>query len=112
VDSKPSNTLRGLIRDIAVETRDAHLPRVHLQDLARRRIEAPNEILEWATRDRRWSFTLAELLTGPVTQPRELAAMLVAAIVDELEQERELFGADSLETSAHAVHAVAEARVQ
>jgi len=109
VDSKPSNPLPGLIRDIAVENRDAHHPRGHLQDLARRRIDAPNEILEWATRDRRWSFTLAELLTEPITQPRELAAMLVAAIVDELEQERELFGADRLETSTHEL---AEASAQ
>jgi hypothetical protein len=103
VDSKPSNTFPVLIRDIAVEHRQAHLPRVHLQDLARQRIDAPHEILEWATRDRRWSFTLAELMTEPVSEPRELAAMLVAAIVDELEQERELFAADRLETSTHAV---------
>jgi hypothetical protein len=109
VDSKPSNSLPGLIREIAVENRDAQMPRVRLQDLARKRIDAPHEILEWATRDRRWSFTLAELMTEPVTKPRELAAMLVAAIVDELQQERELFAADRLEPSTHAV---AEARAQ
>ena len=100
MDSPPSKTFPRLIRDIAVENRDANLPRVHLQDLARRRIDAPHEILEWATRDRRWSFTLAELMTEPVNKPRELAAMLVAAIVEELEQERELFDADRMETSA------------
>ena len=101
VDSRPSSrTLPGLIRDIAIESRHAQLTRLHVLDLARRRIEAPHEILEWAMRDRRWSFMLAELLTTPVSKPRDLAAMLVAAIVDELEQERELFGADILETSA------------
>ena len=44
--------------------------------------------------DRRWSFTLAEIMNEPVAMPRELAARLLVAIVDELEQEREAFGDD------------------
>jgi hypothetical protein len=102
VESTPSKMLPGLIRDIAIESRHGQLPRLHVLDLARRRIDAPHEILEWAMRDRRWSFTLAELLTTPVSKPRDLAAMLVTAIIEELEQERELFGADILETSPPA----------
>ena len=66
--------------------------RSHLHELARRRIEAPHEIINWAKRDRRWSFTLAEIMNEPVAMPRELAARLLVAIVDELEQEREAFG--------------------
>ena len=101
MDSPPSKSLPGLIRDIAVESRHAPLTPMHLQELARRSFEAPHEILEWATRDRRWSFTLAQLMTEPVSRPRELAARLVAAIIDELEQEREVRKADTPETTAH-----------
>jgi hypothetical protein len=108
VASTTSKTLPGLIREIAVESRHSGLPRVHVQDLARSRIHAPDEILEWAARAGRWSFTLAELMTDPLRKPRDLAAMLVAAIVDELEQERELVDADKLETSPHA-HVAAHA---
>ena len=61
-------------------------------ELARRRIEAPDEIIDWAKRDSRWSFTLAEIMNEPVAMQRELAARLLVAIVDELEQEREAFG--------------------
>jgi hypothetical protein len=70
--------------------------RAQLHELARRRIEAPHEIIDWAKRDRRWSFTLAEIMNEPIGMPRELAARLVVAIVDELEQEREAF-ADELD---------------
>lgn len=94
-----SKALPTLIRDIAHESRQSRLARVELQELARRRIQAPQEILEWASRDHHWSFTLAEMLTEPVTRPRDLAVRLVVAIVDELEQERELFGG---EASLHA----------
>jgi hypothetical protein len=66
--------------------------RAQLHELARRRIEAPHEIIDWAKRDRRWSFTLAEIMNEPIGMPRELAARLLVAIVDELEQEREAFG--------------------
>ena len=41
---------------------------------------------------RRWSFTFAEILNEPIGMPRELAARLLVAIVDEFEQEREAFG--------------------
>ena len=84
-------TLPSLINELQVEMRRS-LPRSYLHEIARRRIEAPHEILNWAKRDRRWSFTLAEIMNEPVAMPRELAARLLVAIVDELEQEREAFG--------------------
>jgi hypothetical protein len=65
-----------------------------LHEVARQRIEAPHEILDWAKRDRRWSFTLAEVLRDPTERPRDLAARLVLAIADELEQERETLYTD------------------
>ena len=90
---KPSSTLPGLIEELQVEMRRSPR-RSHLHELARNRIEAPHEIIDWAKRDRRWSFTLAEIMNEPIGMPRELAARLVVAIVDELEQEREAFGED------------------
>jgi hypothetical protein len=75
-----------------------HTP-TDLHEVARRRIEAPQAVFEWAKRNRRWSFTLAELLRDPTERPRDLAARLVLAIADELEQERETLS-DSSESSA------------
>jgi len=91
--NKPSSTLPTLIGELQAEMRRSP-PRSHLHDFARGRIEAPHEIIDWAKRDRRWSFTLAEIMNEPIGMPRELAARLVVAIVDELEQEREAFGED------------------
>lgn len=90
---KPSSTLPGLIRELQDEMRRSPR-RSQLHELARQRIEAPHEIIDWAKRDRRWSFTLAEIMNEPVAMPRELAARLLVAIVDELEQEREAFADD------------------
>jgi hypothetical protein len=96
---KPSSTLPSLIGELQVEMRRSPR-RSHLHELARRRIEAPHEIIDWAKRDRRWSFTLAEIMNEPVAMPRELAARLLVAIVDELEQEREAFGGDEVDGTA------------
>jgi hypothetical protein len=88
---KPSSTLPSLISELRAEMRRSPR-RSHLHELARRRIEAPHEVIDWAKRDRRWSYTLAEILNEPIAMQRELAARLLVAIVDELEQEREAFG--------------------
>jgi len=80
-----------LISELQAEMRRSPR-RAHLHELARRRIESPREIIDWAKRDRRWSYTLAEIMNEPIGMPRELAARLLVAIVDELEQEREAFG--------------------
>lgn len=92
-------TLPGLIRDLRAELRRPdRRPRAQLYELARRRIEAPHEILDWAKCDRRWSFTLAEIMTGTLSRPRDLATGLVVAIADELEEESEMLEDDDLET--------------
>jgi len=83
-------SLPSLISELQAEMRRSPR-RSHLHELARQRIDAPHEIINWAKRDRRWSFTLAEIMNEPVAMPRELAARLLVAIVDELEQEREAF---------------------
>ena len=98
VEKSQPQKLPGLIRDLRAELRRPdRRPRAQLYELARRRIEAPHEILELAKSDRRWSFTLAEIMTGTVARPHELATGLVVAIADELEEESELL-ADSSET--------------
>ena len=95
--------LPGLIRDLRAELRRPdRCPRSQLYELARRRIEAPHEILDWAKSDRRWSFTLAEIMTGSPSRPRDLATGLVVAIADELEEEREMLDNDDLETWSSA----------
>jgi hypothetical protein len=98
VDKSLARIMSGLIRDLQAEIRRSPR-RAHLHALARQRIDAPHEIIDWAKRDRRWSFTLAEIMNEPVAMPRELAARLLVAIVDELEQEREAFG-DATDGSA------------
>jgi hypothetical protein len=103
VEKLESQRLPGLIRDLQAELRSPGVPgpRPQLQrhEMARRRIEAPLEILDWAMRDRRWSFTLAEMMAGAVSRPRELAARLVLAIVDELDEEDELLAAEASATT-------------
>ena len=97
----PSSTVPRLLSELQAEMRrGSH--RSHLHELARRRIDAPQEIIDWAKRDRRWSFTLAEIMNEPIGLQRELAARLLVAIVDELEQEREAFG-DPTDGSAEIV---------
>ena len=92
------STLPSLIGELQAEMR--RLPRrSHLHEVARQRINAPHEIINWAKRDRRWSYTLAEIMNEPIARPRELAARLLVAIVDELEQEREAFG-DAIDGNA------------
>jgi len=95
---KSSSTLPSLIDELRAEMRRSPR-RAHLHELARHRIDAPHEIIDWAKRDRRWSYTLAEIMNEPIAMPRELAARLLVAIVDELEQEREAFG-DELDGTA------------
>lgn len=83
--------------------------RISIYDVARRRLERPNEIIDWAKRDRRWSFTLAEMIKEPGRKPDDLAARLVVAIVRALDEERELLGDEpDLASSEYAPAASAE----
>ncbi len=86
--------LATLIQDLRIARRLAH-DAADLHELARSRIEAPHEILEWAKGDRRWSFTLAEVMTNDSPHANEWAIGLVVAIADELEDESEIFADDS-----------------
>jgi hypothetical protein len=99
VEKLESQRLSDLIRDLQAELRSpgppGRRPQIQRHEMAQRRIEAPLEILDWAMRDRRWSFTLAEIMNGAVVRPRELAARLVLAIVDELDEEDELLAAEA-----------------
>jgi hypothetical protein len=102
VSSTQPNKLAHLIQDLRREMRRAR-GRGDLYDLARSRIEAPHEILDWAKSDRRWSFTLAEVMAGDASRPHDLAAGLVLAIADELEEESETLP-DNAETMTAAVN--------
>jgi len=94
--------LAKLIQDLRLEMRSAR-QRTQLYELARRRIEAPQEIVDWAKSDRRWSFTLAEVMTSDVHLPHDLAIGLVVAIADELEEESELFTDNSEKIEASPI---------
>jgi hypothetical protein len=93
VEKFPAENVPRLIRDLQAELRRSRRRPAQLRELAQRELaqrkEAPHEILEWAKRDRRWSYTLAEIMTHPVNRAGELASRLLLAIVDELEQEHE-----------------------
>jgi len=70
VEKRSSQDPRRLIRDLQLEARRLReRPGAHFHELARRRIDAPQEILDWAKRDRRW-------------------------IIDELEEERQVLDVD------------------
>ena len=100
MEKRLSQDPRVLIRDLQLEARRLReRPQAQFHELARRRIDAPQEILDWAKRDRRWSFTLAEVMNDPVARPHELAARLLLAIVDELEEERQVLDVDASETA-------------
>ena len=101
VSTTQPNKLAHLIQDLRREMRRTRV-RGHLYDLARSRIEAPHEILDWAKSDRRWSFTLAEVMAGDLSRPHDLAAGLVVAIADELEEESETLPDNSETLSAAA----------
>jgi hypothetical protein len=81
--------------------------RMRVLDLAQRRIVAPHEFIDWAKRDRHWSFTLAEVMRESSSNPSELAARLFVAIVEELEDEREILAQEQLATAEAAPAAVA-----
>jgi hypothetical protein len=91
-------SLPGLIRDLQAElrARPPARPLTQRHEIARQRIAAPHEILDWAIRDERWSYTLAEVMAGAVGRPIDLAARLVIAILDELQDEDDLLAAETI----------------
>jgi hypothetical protein len=108
VENVPKQNLTSLIGELQEEIRTSRrspekVPGRTLRDIARQHIDAPDEIIEWAKRDRRWSFTLAEMLAEPARHPGDLAARLLLAIIDELEEERELADADGQGGAAYGL---------
>lgn len=51
------------------------------------KIQDPLAFLDWAKRDRHWSYTLAEVLRDLTLRPAEVAARLMVAMVEQLEDE-------------------------
>src|SRR5438270_900574 len=68
--------------------------RARASELAMRTIKAPQEFLDWAKRDRDWSFTLAEVMRESYARPSELASRLLVAMLERLEDERDLLEDD------------------
>ena len=58
-------------------------------EIAERHLESPHEFLEWAKHDHHWSFTLAEVMREVWSQPSELAARLLVAILREMRDEQQ-----------------------
>jgi len=59
-------------------------------ELASSRLSAPRDFLDWAKRDRHWSFTLAEVMGEVCAKPADLAHRLLMAILEELREEQQL----------------------
>jgi hypothetical protein len=108
LSSQNLDLIRDLQSLVRRSKRSTPTPRARLHELASRRIHAPDEILEWAKRDRRWSFMLAEMLSEPMSRPRDLAARLILAIIDELEEEQESLAGEMLDGAEDAVPIHAE----
>jgi hypothetical protein len=84
----------ALIRELHTELRlqrasEVNRWRASAHETAMRRILSPHAFLDWAKQDRHWSFTLAEVMREAVARPAELAARLLVAMLEELEEERE-----------------------
>jgi hypothetical protein len=58
-------------------------------EIMRGQLRSPHEFLDWAKRDRHWSFTLAEVMREACAKPSELAARLLVAILEELREEQQ-----------------------
>jgi hypothetical protein len=94
-----ANDFRGLIQELhselnqtpvaAVADRLADRWHIRAQEVVRRKVFSPSEFLEWAKRDRHWSFTLAEVMGKVCAKPSELAARLLVAILEELREEQQ-----------------------
>ena len=56
---------------------------------AARRIQDPLAFLDWAKRDRHWSYTLAEVLRDSSLRPLDVAARLLVAMLEQIEEEIE-----------------------
>lgn len=113
MEKPPARSVPQLIQDLQLEAerlrRKGSRSRPTLYELARAQIGRPSQIIDWAKRNRRWSFTLAEMIKEPGSRPDDLATHLLVAIVLALEEERELLGDESDGISPSAFDALARA---
>jgi hypothetical protein len=80
----------ALIRELHSELNENGEPwHARAQEIVRHKLQSPHEFLEWAKRDRHWSFTLAEVMREMCAKPSELAARLLIAILEELREEQQ-----------------------
>jgi hypothetical protein len=83
----------ALIRELQSELKHAQSGddhwQTHAHEVVRSKLHSPFEFLEWAKRDRHWSFTLAELMGKVCAKPSELAIRLFVAILEELRDEQQ-----------------------
>jgi hypothetical protein len=80
----------ALIQELHSElNQDGERWQTRAYEMARGKLHSPFEFLEWAKRDRHWSFTLAEVMGEVCAKPSELAARLLIAILEELREEQQ-----------------------
>jgi hypothetical protein len=72
---------------------------VRAHEVVRGRLQSPYEFLDWAKRDRHWSFTLAEVMREVCSKPSELAVRLLIAILEELREEQQTVRSMSMSMS-------------
>jgi hypothetical protein len=76
-----------LDRDGANVSGDRWQTRAH--EVVKGKLKSPYEFLDWAKRDRHWSFTLAEVMREVCSKPSELAVRLLVAILEQLREEQQ-----------------------
>ena len=80
----------ALIRELKTELdQDDERWETRAHEVVRGKLRSPHEVLDWAKRDRHWSFTLAEVMREVCAKPSELAARLLIAILEELREEQQ-----------------------
>ena len=85
-----ANNYQALIQELQSELKqDGGRWETRAHEIVRGRLKSPHEFLDWAKRDRHWSFTLAEVMGEVCSKPSELAARLLLAILEELREEQQ-----------------------
>jgi len=79
----------ALIQELHSELRGVERWKSRAQEVVKRRLKSPHEFLDWAKRDRHFSFTLAEVMREVYTRPSELAGRLLVAILEQLREEQQ-----------------------
>ena len=84
------NNFQAFIQEIHSELNE-HGERwqIRAHEIVKGRLPSPYEFLDWAKRDRHWSFTLAEVMGEVCSKPSELAARLLIAILEQMREEQQ-----------------------